>query len=30
MIENPGGKRTLRRFRRRWEGNIKMSLEEVG
>jgi hypothetical protein len=21
--ENPGGKRTLRRFRRRWEVNIK-------
>jgi hypothetical protein len=26
----PAGKRPLGRFRRRWEDNIKMDLQEVG
>ena len=26
----PGGKRALRRPRRRWEDNIKMDIQEVG
>jgi hypothetical protein len=29
-VEKPEGKRPLGRPRRRWEGNIKMNLEEVG
>jgi hypothetical protein len=30
LVENPGGKRTLRRPRRRWVDNIKMDLLELG
>jgi len=30
MEENPEGKRTLGRPRRRWEDNVKMDLREVG
>ena len=30
LVEKPEGKRPLRRPRRRWEGNIKMDLQEVG
>jgi hypothetical protein len=29
-VGKPEGKRPLGRLRRRWEGNIKMDLEEVG
>jgi len=29
-VEQPDGKRQLGRPRRRWEGNIKMDLQEVG
>ena len=29
-MEKPEGKRLLGRTRRRWEGNIKMDLQEVG
>jgi len=29
-VEKPEGKRLLGRTRRRWEGNIKMDLQEVG
>ena len=30
LVGKPEGKRPLRRPRRRWEGNIKMDLQEVG
>jgi len=30
LVGKPGGKRPLGRPRRRWEGNIKMGLQEVG
>jgi hypothetical protein len=30
MVENPEGKRPLKRPRRRWVNNIKMDLREVG
>ena len=30
LVGNPEGKRPLGRFRRRWEDNIKMDLQEVG
>jgi hypothetical protein len=30
LFGRPEGKRTLRRHRRRWEGNIKMDLREIG
>ena len=30
LVENPEGKRPLGRPRLRWEGNIKMDLQEVG
>jgi len=30
MVGKPDGKRPLGRPRRRWEGNIKMDLQEVG
>ena len=30
LVENPEGKRPLRRPRCRWEDNIKMDLHEVG
>jgi hypothetical protein len=30
LVGKPEGKRKLRRFRRRWEDNIKMDLQEVG
>jgi hypothetical protein len=30
LVGKPGGKRSLGRPRRRWEDNIKMSLQEVG
>jgi len=30
LMEKPEGKRPLGRPRRRWEGNIKMDLQEVG
>ena len=30
LVGKPEGKRTLGRPRRRWEGNIKMYLQEVG
>ena len=30
LVGKPEGKRSLGRPRRRWEGNIKMDLEEVG
>jgi hypothetical protein len=29
-VGRPEGKRPLRRSRRRWEGNIKMDLREIG
>jgi len=29
LMKRPGGKRTLGRTRRRWEGNIKMDLFSV-
>jgi len=30
LVGKPEGKRPLRRLRRRWEDNIKMTLQEVG
>jgi hypothetical protein len=30
LVRNPEGKRPLRRYRCRWEGNIKMDLTELG
>jgi hypothetical protein len=30
LVENPEGKRPLGRPRRRWVGNIKMDLREIG
>jgi hypothetical protein len=30
LVGKPEGKRPLRRPRRRWEGNIKMGLREIG
>ena len=30
LVGKPEGKRPLGRHRRRWEGNIKMDLQEVG
>jgi hypothetical protein len=30
LVGRPEGRRPLRRPRRRWEGNIKMDLQEVG
>ena len=30
LVGKPGGKRLLRRPRRRWEDNIMLDLEEVG
>jgi hypothetical protein len=30
LVGKPQGKRPLRRSRRRWEGNIKMDVQEVG
>jgi len=30
LVGKPEGKRILGRLSRRWEGNIKMSLQEVG
>jgi len=30
LVDKPGGKRPLGRPRRRWEGNIKRDLQEVG
>jgi hypothetical protein len=30
LVENPEGKRTLGRPRRRWVDNIKMDLREIG
>jgi hypothetical protein len=30
LVGKPDGKRLLGRPRRRWEGNIKMDLQEVG
>ena len=30
LVGKPEGKRPLGRLRRRWEGNIKMDLQEVG
>jgi hypothetical protein len=30
LVENPEGKRPLRRLRRRWEGTTSMDLQEVG
>ena len=30
LVGKPKGKRQLGRHRRRWEGNIKMDLQEVG
>jgi len=30
LVGRPEGKRPLRRPRRRWEGNIKMDLREIG
>jgi hypothetical protein len=30
LVGNPVGKRSFGRYRRRWEDNIKMDLEEVG
>ena len=30
LVGKPEGKRPLGRSRRRWEGNIKMDLQEVG
>jgi len=30
LVGKPGGKRPLGRPSRRWEGNIKMDLQEVG
>jgi len=30
LVGKPDGKRPLGRLRRRWEGNMKMNLREVG
>jgi len=30
LVGKPGGKRSLRRPRRRWEDNIEMDFQEVG
>jgi hypothetical protein len=30
LVGRPDGRRPLGRFRRRWEDNIKMDLQEVG
>jgi len=30
LVGKPEGKKTLGRHRRRWEGNIKMDLQEMG
>jgi len=30
LVGKPEGKRPLERTRRRWEGNIRMDLQEVG
>jgi hypothetical protein len=30
LVRKPEGKRPLRRPRHRWEGNIRMDLQEVG
>jgi len=30
LVGKPEGKRPLGRYRRRWEDNIKMNLQEVG
>jgi len=30
VVRKPEGKRPLERHRRKWEGNIKMDLQEVG
>jgi hypothetical protein len=30
LVEKPEGKRPLRRFRRRWEDNIRMDFREIG
>jgi hypothetical protein len=30
LVENPEGKRPLKRLRRRWVDNIKMDLTEIG
>jgi hypothetical protein len=30
LVGRPGGRRPLGRLRRRWEGNIKMDLREIG
>ena len=30
LVRKPEGKRPMGRSRRRWEGNIKMDLQEVG
>jgi hypothetical protein len=30
LVGKPEGKRPLERFRRRWDDNIKMGLQEVG
>jgi hypothetical protein len=30
LVEEPEGKKTLGRHGRRWEGNIKADLQEVG
>jgi hypothetical protein len=30
LVRRPEGRRPLGRFRRRWEYNIKMDIEEVG
>jgi len=30
LVGKPGGKRQIGRPRRRWEGNIKMDIHEVG
>ena len=30
LTGKPTGKRSLGRFRRRWENNIRMNLEEIG
>jgi hypothetical protein len=30
MVEKPKGKRSHERLRRRWEGNIKRDIKEIG
>jgi hypothetical protein len=30
LVGKPEGRRTLGRFRRRWEDNMKMDLKEIG